>query len=86
MLGTQFKLKGNTSVIYQLSETWGCRKKREALSCFRPWKCIQKTFILFNEKHFSEEITITLSIIILDLFPFEHIYLITDFLYPLSYF
>lgn len=30
MVGTWFKLKVNTSVIYQLWETWGC-KKREAL-------------------------------------------------------
>lgn len=37
-------------------------------------------------KHLSEENTISVSITVLDLFPFEHMYLITDFLYSLSYF
>lgn len=49
MQGTQFKLKVNISIIYQLSETWR-QKTREALSLFSIWKHIQNSFILLNEK------------------------------------
>lgn len=66
MLGTQFRLKVNTSVIYQLSERWGC-KKRETLSFFK-----SLSSYLIKIKLLTEKNTIVLSSIVPDVSLWKH--------------